>query len=290
MINVSRGTQYAIPVTALIDFSDIVQHSEPSDIKPDITSAHDPGTSNDATTSMNCFNDVAGCVTYEWASPTDAVAAALIAEAGAAEYSIEEGVGATAEIVILFPLRYPYALRVADRPNGSMAQPGDALIYSDVGLSAFNREGESLHPPPNCTPIGGIQPDFVPRCGTFYERTDNVTTVVDVLSLNATVDEYETPIVTPILGAESEGFSSTPTYPMIPDSGAVLLTMLNPPDGLPILLQSNSGASIRGVPFIAIMMQEVKNETLVGEQSGERVRANYGTSFPFTYTQPDFLR
>lgn len=292
VINVTRGTQFAIPATALIDFSDIVQHTDSMFDKPDLTSAHDAGTPDGATTSLNCFARATGCVTAVWASPMDAVAGALIAEAGTGDFTIETEVDAQAEVILTFPLRRHYIRRIEERagsdPNERFA--GDALAFADLGVSIFDRDGQSSHPKPACPPeVGG--PPLAPRCGNAYQRNsedDDAPRAISVFSFNAETEDFQSTIQTPILGISSRVFFPRPQFPGVPSSGSTLFVMMN--RLLEERLTSNSGESFAGVPFIAVMIQEVRNETLVDEESNGLVRANYGTSFPFTFSHPDFLR
>lgn len=257
IINVERGTQYGFNAIALQDFSDIVQHTMPTNALPDLTSAHTMDTDSGETISTVC--DEKDCQSYVWGEPIDAVASALAAFSMQGDFSTAEGVGTKTEAILTFPLRYQFE---------KMGRPGFAENL--VRLNLFDRDGKgeiNSHP---CLPL--IE---TPPCGTAYSATVSESVFSVVFGLDAG-DEGKS-INSPIMAEASTAFFPTVAFPFEPESGSFALYFHHYMTDDISLVTANDSIFL-GRPVIAVLFTEVRNRYLIDGDTGEKVRANYGTS------------
>jgi len=255
IINVERGTHYGFDAIALQDFSDIVQHHSPGEPKPDLSSAHTADTDAGETTSMVCFE--LGCESYRWEKPIDAVASALAAFSLRDDFVTDEAIGAETEAIITFPLRYQYE---------QLGQAG--FDSNDIDLNLFDREGKGEIVNNPCTVL--IEN---PPCNGTY-RSFSSKSVVSLVFGQSPNDEGQM-IHSPIMGEASAVFFPTTEFPFNGDSGVAFLYLnILRPDSL----VTADGTVFRGRPAVSVFFTEILNSNLVDDESGERVRANYGTS------------
>jgi len=252
VINVEKGTLYSMDASALIDFSDIVQHSPWGSTLPDLSSAHDAGTQNGATKSRVCIDGV--CIDDEWERPIDAVSAALIAHKLTADFIIDESINAKTEWVISYPTRKFY-------------EPGDALFETSVSLLVTDREGGYRAQP--CVPP---YLDFI--CETSYLLSHSQS--IEVLDFSHLVSEIGMPKTSPILGIEHTVLF--PNDKPLFEAGNARVGFET--HGRPTLT-SKSGRQYFGAPSIGVSLQEFSNGTLQ-DALGNYVKASYGNAFPLT--------
>jgi len=254
LVNVQKGTAYTIPATALREFSSIPQHTSPSSALPDLASAHDSGTPEGATRSRVC--DANHCEEDTWASPRDAVAAALMAWGLRGEFANSPSLGGRSDMVFTYPLRHHFG--EDDHPRLSAAQPR---------LGTYDRGGqgaggtEQICPGPNpyaCDPVWVLQhPQSLAVFSLPGSQGEHPERPSDVLGIPVQS-------VTALSPAPSEGtlrvfYSGT--------------------------LVSNSGRSVGGMPVIGVVLQQFQNGNLTGED-GVQQRANYGVAVPMTRVVP----
>src|SRR5690606_19856785 len=103
------------PDTALVDYSDRPQHTPPGDALPNLASGHDSGTDAAMTSSRNCSLGI--CREDTWATPLDAVAAALMTGSSRGDYAIDPNLGASTDVLFHFPLQPYYAALEAEEPH-----------------------------------------------------------------------------------------------------------------------------------------------------------------------------
>jgi hypothetical protein len=255
LINVQRGTLYSFVASALTEFSDIQQHTAPSELIPDLTSAHDEGTENGATKSIVC--NESECIEDTWERSVDAVAATLMAHSLSGEFSIESNIGADSEAILTFPLRKIYF----DESNESQG-------HVRIDLFVHDRNGDGERGTHICAPILDTQP-----CNAPYKSS--TLDSVNVLSFKNSVTDFESTVISGILAEEHTSFFPSPEFPIIPESGQFDFYL---PVPLPMLLISNSGRHYFGNPVMGVVLQEFTNGHLTNE-AGQLVRATYGNVF-----------
>jgi hypothetical protein len=253
LIHVDKGTSYSVPALALADFSDIVQHSDPADEMPNLSSVHDAGTDTGlGTTSSVCLHGE--CIEDQWASPADAVSAVLTARELHGEFVIEEGLAAESEWIVAYPTR-----RYSDTtPDADQQQ---------VSLLLRDRDGKEAMPQP-CVPE-----DPSPyACQSSYHLSH--TELLEVASFGEHEDDFAQAAVSAILGMDFHvDFPSQNSAP-VPPSGTARL-------GFHGALASMSGRIYLGAPVVGYGLQEYTNAFLSGE-SGQTQRANYGVALPLS--------
>ena len=259
VVNVGKGTFYGVPVTALTDYSGIVQHTAPGTAQPDLSTTWDAGTPEGQTRSVVCSDE--GCVEDYWENPIDAASAALMVYTVRETYDISESLNARSERILTFPTRAYYA-------------DDQGLSSADVSLLIMDRKGRSW------TGLG------VPSGGPF----DDSTTVwleyggsLEPLDFTTSEAEVGVPQDTRLFGlwhtvqSPGEGFSSKGPYPLErpPGNGQARLGLLAS-RGMPALV-APSGREYWGFPAIVATFTEYTNGVLPGD-GGVPQRANYGSS------------
>jgi hypothetical protein len=261
LINVGRGTMYSFVASALTEFSDIQQHTAPGEPLPNLTSAHDAGTDQGATTSIVCANE--DCINDTWESPLYAVAAVLSARELFGDFSIEANIGAAAEVVMTWPLAEYY-------------QPQASYQLPPVATYLFATRD-------------GMQTGCEEPCSEEFNRPLQLPGVT-ILSLNYSEDQPHT--ITPILGEENSQIFPDEDYSQLPESGTILMRLEVPPYTGPVVTPapspiwnrpSLSGRVYAGVPVIGFVLQQFTNGQLK-DNNGDPVRANYGNVFVLSRT------
>lgn len=255
LINIERGTMYSFVATALTQFSDIQQHSAPDEPLPNLTSGHDAGTDNGATTSVVC--DEGKCIEDTWERPVDAVAAAIMAHEFYGEFSTEESIGALTEVVLTYPLQSFYS----DENNFPLGNPQTLIEIHD-------RNGEE-------DPGGGFGciPLIDSFCAGTWSKRSNAG--IDLLSFYDSAADEGSEKVSKILGESYTAFFPDETVSTIPDTGSVWIGFEVP---IPEALRSLSGRTYLGVPVIGFVIQQFTNGYLQ-DSNGDSIRANYGNAF-----------
>ncbi len=250
LVNVQKGTSYTIPATALREFSDISQHTAPSSGVPDLSSAHDSGTVDNATRSRVC--EARQCLEDTWASPRDAVAATLMARKLLGEYSNSPSLAGKSDLVFSYPMRHHYS-------GGGPPHLGSARL----ALHTFDREGHW---------IGGRRPGCPPTpppqgCEHFWERLH--TASLEALSF----PEVSQPDAFPsaVLGLEIQALGFEVPAPAEGQFQSYFGQHLT----------SNGGRNYVGMPVIGVVLQQFENGNLISED-GVPQRANYGVAVPMT--------
>lgn len=255
LVNVQKGTSYTIPASALREFSDISQHTAPSSVLPDLALAHDSGTAENATRSRVC--DVRHCQEDTWASPRDAVAAALMASALRGDYANSPSLAGKSDLVFSYPMRHHYTQSVAPHLSS-------ALVF----LNTFDREGQF---------VGGYRPpcpDPYPPQGCEHHWEQLHTASVKVVGFSNV--SYSGVVQSAVLGIGIEG---TGTFEhAAPAEGQFRANFQQ-------RLTSNSGRIYGGMPVIGVVLQQFENGNLTSED-GVQQRANYGVAVPMTRTVP----
>ncbi|MEM1412730.1 MAG: hypothetical protein AAGH19_10270 [Pseudomonadota bacterium] len=254
IINVAEGTQYGMPTTGLVRFSNIVQHTPPGESTPNLGSAHDEGTPEGRTAGTRCIRNL-DCRTLFWASPLDAVAHALLVFRRHGQFSTETEVSAQAEFVLTLPLRRLF-LEEERLPFPNL-----------VGFEAFDRMGTGGDRPSTCLPIAEIPP-----CGTPYDFLPEQ--MVNIMAIGTNPDKQSVEVNSPILGEPSRLTVPKNRFTdEVIDSGAIHLHFSRNFNDL----ESTDGEFSIGRPVLVTVLQKVSNGQLVNEQ-GQRVLANYGTA------------
>ncbi len=248
LINVQAGGMNTVPATAIGNFSDIVQHTEPASELPDLAHAFDSGADDGGVRSLVCVDG--DCRIYEWEQPIEALAAVLMVLSLSAGYSVDPGLAAEFEWMLHGPLkRYG---------NDSMSQEMRITLVSNDGV---------LRPLPISSfpdvPLGD------PLLPGFF--------VLQSLSFNAflegaAIDEM---IESSILGHGARVFRSLALgiggeadVPFM--SGSAFISLLqNQPE-----LTAVDGTQFLGVPIISFAIQQFSNGTLIDDQ-GQNVLSNY---------------
>ncbi len=250
LVHVQKGTAYTIPATALREFSDVSQHSAPSSLVPDLASAHDSGTTHDATRSRTC--DARECLEDSWESPRNAVAAALMAGSVRGEFSESPTLAGRSDLVFAYPMRHHF---VEDQVGN--------LHSAYLFLSTFDRSAQYVGG------VGQVCPGEPPQgCHPYWDLHHLAS--VAVLSFP---DVY---------GPQSLQSSAVLGIEVLPMSWVI------PPAAEGTFrgfyggaLVSNSGRRYFGVPVIGVVLQQFENGNLIGDD-GVVQRANYGVAVPMT--------
>jgi len=261
IINVAHGTMYSFVASALTGFSDIPQHSAPGELLPDLTTAHDAGTDNNATTSIVCQNQE--CIEDTWQHPADAVAVSLLARQLTGDFSTETSIRASSEVVLTFPLRKFY-YDAGHTPLGNIRL--DYFVY--------DRAGEGDRTDVICAPIVDIPPCDAPFSHSIGRNS------VGILSFNNSVTDYGTTRPSNILSEEYISSYPSPNFPTIRESGQFSLFTFVGNERF----RSNSGRTYAGIPVIGAVIQEFSNGQLTNG-AGQLVRANYGNAFELSRNQ-----
>lgn len=241
LINVERGTSYSYGPRALDEFSDIVQHTRPSDPKPDLASAHDAGTDAGATTSRLCDNQ--RCVEDQWADPLDAVRVALLVNRVAGEFSVSEALGARTEGVVTFPA-------LVQTENFC---PGGGSM--DVVL--FSRRTGAIE----VTPNSGVTPQSVIGACRVRTATPFRIPMLRIADSEAPILGLQSAFVVGITGLR-DGW-----------------IQLNANQDVTAPYETATHLYENAVPVVPVLFQEFVNGTLI-DGSGNAFRANYGFSIP----------
>lgn len=263
LINIEQGTMYSFVASALTQFSDIPQHTAPDSLLPDLTSAHDAGTDNGATTSIICYElrDTPSCIEDTFDRPVDAVAAAMSATQLKGEYSTESRINAKSEVILTYPLRAFYAAE-----NKFQGLP---WIILDVMDRSGNRagNGQAL---PACISI------VKTFCrGSWNKQAQPATDVlsVDILSFGDTAEDAGMLKTSAILGEQYTAFFPNQDNPTIPAEGSIWVGY----DFIGSETRSNSGKGYAAFPVIGTVLQSYTNGQLQDE-NGESILANYGNA------------
>lgn len=250
LVHVQKGTAYGIPATALREFSDISQHTLPASPVPDLTSAHDEGTSTGATRSRSC--DAQGCVEDTWATPRDAVAAALMVGTIQGEYTHSPSLGGRTDLVFTYPVPKRFG------PGGFVL--GDTARFD---MSTMDREGRLIGGLIFCTPLPPPE-GCAPYWSWEHQKRVGFISFPD--------QSQQQPFPGAVLGLPVPGhWVSQPA----PGDGAFRASIQG------TTLTSNGGRTYRGAPLIGVVLQQFENGNLVGED-GVQQRANYGVVSPMT--------
>ncbi|MCF6227022.1 MAG: hypothetical protein L3J22_12075, partial [Xanthomonadales bacterium] len=255
LINVQEGTLYSFVATALTEFSDIPQHTGPESEVPNLSTPHDAGTASGNTQSFRCFKPVhepAACIVDTWADPKNAVAAVLSSNELRGGYTINDEVGAKAELILTFPLE-PFRTE------------GDGLPSASVMLDISGVTGPNTGP---CAPVGSVSP-----CVGNYEQYTSES--VSLVSFNDKSEDFGNLVISDILKDAHIAFFPEPGDPPLPVSSSVgvYFSVFSAAS-----LTSNSGTRYAGVPVIGYILQKYTNGQLTNEQ-GEAIKANYGNAF-----------
>jgi len=241
LINVQEGNSYSFVAKALTQFTDQIQHSAPDATHPDLSSAHDAGTDAGETTSRLCFDDT--CIEDTWATPVQAVSAALVAHQLSGEYSVEAEIGAQTEVILTYPLQR-------------------FLLSTGASLNILDRTGSYL-PPNNICPPG------IPCVATTY--IGNTFQSMFFMSFSDSAEDEGEVLPLDILGENHEAFFPNSDTPEIPTQGTFDLYFSSPNS------QSNSGRDYWGKAVLGLVLQRYTNGHLHDDQ-GRQVRANYGNA------------
>lgn len=160
MVAVESGVIFDIPSTALTHFSDIPQHHPPSSDLPNLGSAHDAGTGENATTGRRCIEG--NCEESTFSTPLAAMDFALSTPVLQGDYLIEPSMAARTEAIFTSPLG---RLKRANGVTGLAAHPFVGVVYSNrdgrgVGGSFSGTNCPSAPPPGGC-PWGSTIPQSV---------------------------------------------------------------------------------------------------------------------------------
>ncbi len=259
LVNVQKGTSYTIPATALREFSDISQHTAPSSALPDLASAHDSGTADNATRSRSC--DGTGCMESTWTLPRNAVAAALLVEAVNGEYTRSSSLAGKSDLVFSYPLRHHFE-------KGT----GDDMDSPRVDLATFDRSGMFRGGYICC-----VCPSAAPPHGCSYTEPWMLDFEESVIALSFLLsDDSSSLLPSEVLGVYRVHL---PSFSLLPSAEG---TFISRQFGA---LTSNEGHVHTGLPVIGVVLQQFENGNLIGAD-GVPQRANYGVALPMTGGTP----
>jgi len=262
LISVSEGGMNTIEATALVGFSDVVQHTRPEVPTPDLSHAVDSEASGGGVRSAVCGGG--HCWVDEWSLPVEAVAAALMTSAVVTDYSANPGLGADFDWLLHRPLDRYQALvdgfSVSSSPQARFyTRSGDRYVFCP--------------PQVGCVPGSPPSVDETPF-GTYVFPLE-LDASLHVLSMSREI--YGGEAVSPILGHPIEP-DATP-FPVGSElggdafaEGLVRLSF----DDQAAPLTAPAGRVYSGEPVIAVGFQQFTNGALPGG-----VLANYrGTEAP----------
>jgi len=107
IINVNEGTMVTVPGLALIDFSDIQLHANPTEFLPNLLSVNSADSSFENGAKSFVEFSTGQFIESDWSYPVDAISALLATRNLTSAFSAEDSIGATAEWVLAFPtLKY----------------------------------------------------------------------------------------------------------------------------------------------------------------------------------------
>ena len=253
LINVARGTMYAINAIGLQNFRNSELHTPPGESVPDLSSAdNDP----DVTTSTNCY--VMPCVVDEWSDPLDAVSAALMAREVVGEYVINDAIGARTEWVLTAPM-----MRFASDPDSASRNTGAYLLLTDRQGERQQRElipGVGLPQPPFSRSFEEPMLIDRPLLSTYFTSELDPNSDDSILALPQSV---------PIPAQFNAG---------IMRAGFSRFDLFSEP-----AQTSLGGRKYFGAPVLGIILQEVNNGVIPSSDGSFRIAA-YGNAFALSYS------
>lgn len=253
LINVARGTMYAIDAIGLQNFRNSEFHTAPGEPVPDLSSADNAA---DVTISTNCYTT--RCVVDEWSDPVEAVSAALMAREVTGEYAINDAIGARTEWVITAP-----TLRFASVPNPATRNIGAYLLLT-------NRRGErqyrinpptpNLPPPPFSSSFEGPWVVDRPVQSGYFTSESAPTSDDSILAL-----PHSGPIPAQFnAGLTRAGFTRFDSFAQPTQT-------------------SLGGRDYFGAAVIGVVLQEVNNGVIPSSDGGVRI-ASFGNAFTPSYS------
>ena len=291
IIQVERGTLYFVPGVSLDRYSDQVQHTPPGDALPNLASGHEAGTDEGKTVSRVCDSTME-CSEDTWATPLDAVAAALLMDSYRGDFIIDPNLGAATDLIITYPLAPYFAER--DGPDSTLAK-------AHVRMDSADRDGTSRtgtvcpSPSPPHVFCDGTYMDIeqpAPMLKITFNPEQEPSADLDILS------DWTSTYIPPATPVEPSGVLGLPaTYRLekadalqYPDGTVSPLSPLPPlpPAGTFFValqyywnaadLVGNSGKQYFGAPALPVVFQQYVNGTLPGPDEVAQ-RANYGMAF-----------
>jgi len=144
VVNVQRGTLYAVPATALVSFSDIPQHARPASETPNLATAHDPGTNGGHTNARAC--SAGACATESYDSPIEAVAAVMTTTTLGGRFDLNPGLGAHTDVILMSPLTRFFAGDVGILDGSTLLdRAGKLLLQNDQNTPCFDNPDSTCH-------------------------------------------------------------------------------------------------------------------------------------------------
>ncbi len=258
LVNSQEGTMYAFVATGLNEFNTKIQHTAPEIAEPNLSSGHDSGTNFGETRSKIC--SASGCVEDTWARPLDALATVLGASFRG-EYSVIPEMAAETELIVTLPLAAYYQVI-----------PELEQFKSHVRVLPNSPSGRYILTPQ--VPGGPIADPPPP-----YQFTLLSSETVVISSFSSTMEDYGNIVSSGILQEPHEVFMPDDIVPDFYEHGSISIHVypLSQEGGTWVRV-SNSGRNYAGSPAIVYTVQRFKHNELVN-QSGERVRANYGNAY-----------
>ncbi len=174
IINVRDGTLITYNAEAIADFSDIVQHTNPTMEQPSLASGHDANTPG--TVTANVFhNGTMVASRYPAERAIDAVSALLSQQELLGEFATSAATGADSEWVVTLPTKYAYVDQAIVGNSAIAPFPSIFPTTESVGNTGIARvvidevyfNQERRRPPPCLDPQGecfpfGPMPGIVP--------------------------------------------------------------------------------------------------------------------------------
>ncbi len=108
IVDVAQGTLYAYDATAIVGFSDVIQHSGPDNPKPNLATAITDSAHDIATAYVPIGNTMIKADYTASTAGVDAVSAVLMADTLYNEFDVESGVGAATDWVVTLPTKHFY--------------------------------------------------------------------------------------------------------------------------------------------------------------------------------------
>jgi hypothetical protein len=200
IINVSKRTLYGVPVTALENVSNIVQHTELGSAKPDLASTQDEGTSAGETRSVVCIEDK--CIEDFWENPIDEASAVLMTYEVHDHYAIADSLAAESEWVVTYPTRAHYGNE-------------HVLATNLVSLLVTDRSGQVYYDDTLYTPE--MSPSFVSTLWLNHEQS------VNLLNFGIKREQAEVSVSTGIFGLEEAYRIPNWGFEVLPEAGRARL-------------------------------------------------------------------
>jgi len=147
IVNVGQGTIYAFDATAIDGFSDVVQHTAPANVKPNLSTAVTDSAHGIATAYVPVGNQMIRADYPVSTQAVDAVSAVLAVDSFYNEFNIDFALGAASDWLVTFPTKQFYVDPgiIGSSSPSKFLQPFEELFGGGISVGKFQDAGEACN-------------------------------------------------------------------------------------------------------------------------------------------------